>query len=186
MARATLCDLHTRARSRLCAPAYLSYDTRREVSSSVHSSQFCPDTTKDGKRAVGSPVRFGKWRGPVVYLRHRHTKQARRAAMAKEVVGFIGLGIMGSHMAGHILRAGYEMVVYNRTRAKMEPAVQQGAKPAHSYSELAARCDVVITMLADSQAVEQVYLGPRCPTDPFEGGVLAAVHAGALLIDMST
>ena len=98
--------------------------------------------------------------------------------MAKEVVGFIGLGIMGGPMAGHILRGRHPLVVYNRTPSKMEPLVQQGAEAARNCSDLASRCEVVITMVSDSPDVEQVYLG--------DGGVLAGARPGTLLIDMST
>ena len=98
--------------------------------------------------------------------------------MAKERIGFIGLGIMGAPMAGHLLRGGHALVVYNRTRSKMEPLLAQGARPGGSCRDVAAGSDVVISMVPDSPDVEQVYLG--------EEGVLAGVRPGTLLIDMST
>ena len=96
----------------------------------------------------------------------------------KEIIGFIGLGIMGAPMATHLLRAGYRMVVYNRTPAKMEPLLAMGAEAARSCQDVAEHSDVVISMVSDSPDVEQVYLS--------EDGVLAGVRPGMLLIDMST
>ena len=93
-------------------------------------------------------------------------------------VGFIGLGIMGGPMALNLLRAGYPLVVHNRTRAKEEPLVSEGAAAAASPREVAAASDVVITMLPDSPDVEAVYLG--------HDGVIAGARDGQLLIDMSS
>jgi 2-hydroxy-3-oxopropionate reductase len=98
--------------------------------------------------------------------------------MPEETVGFIGLGIMGRPMALNLLRAGYSLIVHNRTRAKEEELVNEGAKSASDPRELTSRCDVVITMLPDSPDVEQVYLG--------EDGVIAGAREGQLLIDMSS
>jgi 2-hydroxy-3-oxopropionate reductase len=94
------------------------------------------------------------------------------------VVGFIGLGIMGGPMAANLLRAGYPLVVHNRTRAKEAELVAEGAKAAASPREVASRCEVVITMLPDSPDVEAVYLG--------DDGVMAGTRDGQLLIDMSS
>ncbi len=93
-------------------------------------------------------------------------------------VGFIGLGTMGKPMANNILKAGYPLIVYNRTRSKMAKFLHAGAEGADSPGELARRCDVVITMLSDSHAVEEVVLGPA--------GVLEGARSGFTLIDMST
>jgi len=93
-------------------------------------------------------------------------------------VGFIGLGIMGGPMALNLLRAGYPLVVHNRTRAKEEPLVSEGAAAAASPREVAAASDLVITMLPDSPDVEAVYLG--------HDGVIAGARDGQLLIDMSS
>ncbi len=98
--------------------------------------------------------------------------------MAKERIGFVGLGIMGAPMAGHLLRGGHALLVYNRTRSKMEPLLAHGAEAGDSCRDLAARSDVVISMVSDSPDVEQVYLG--------EEGVLAGARPDTLLIDMST
>lgn len=98
--------------------------------------------------------------------------------MAKEKIGFIGLGIMGAPMATHLLRAGHRMVVYNRTPSKMEPLVALGAEAGRSCKDVAGRSDVVISMVPDSLDVEKVYRGEDC--------VLAGARPGTLLIDMST
>jgi 2-hydroxy-3-oxopropionate reductase len=98
--------------------------------------------------------------------------------MPEETVGFIGLGIMGRPMALNLLRAGYSLLVHNRTRAKEDEVVSAGARAAASPREVAASSDIVITMLPDSPDVEQVYLG--------EDGVIAGARDGQLLIDMSS
>jgi 3-hydroxyisobutyrate dehydrogenase-like beta-hydroxyacid dehydrogenase len=92
-------------------------------------------------------------------------------------VGVIGLGRMGSGMAASLLKAGHEVSVYNRTRAKAEALVAQGARAAASVAE-ACRGDAVVTMLADDGAVENVVQG--------EEGVLASLPPGALHISSST
>ena len=92
-------------------------------------------------------------------------------------VGFIGLGNMGSGMAANLLKAGHTLTVYNRTPARAEALVAQGATLAKTPSE-AARGDVVITMLADDAAVESVVFGAD--------GVLAGLKPGSIHISMST
>jgi 2-hydroxy-3-oxopropionate reductase len=97
----------------------------------------------------------------------------------RPVVGFIGLGIMGRPMAANLARAGYPLVVHNRSRAKVEQFVaDEGGEGADTPREVASRSEVVITMLPDSPDVEAAYLG--------EEGVLAGARAGQLLIDMSS
>ena len=93
-------------------------------------------------------------------------------------IGFIGLGGMGSRMAGRVLAAGYPLTVYNRTRDRATPLVEQGAEAAASPAELASRCQVIITMLSDPRAVKAVLEG--------ETGILAGAHQGLILVDMST
>ncbi len=93
-------------------------------------------------------------------------------------VGFIGTGVMGASMAGHILKAGYPLHVYTRTRTKAEELVRQGAMWQETPAELAAACDVIITMIGYPQDVEAVYLG--------EEGLIANARQGSCLIDMTT
>lgn len=93
-------------------------------------------------------------------------------------IGFIGLGLMGKPMAGHLLKAGYPLTVHNRSRAAMDELVAQGAAAADTPREVAANSDVVITMLPDSPDVEGVVTGPN--------GILAGARPGLIHIDMST
>ena len=93
-----------------------------------------------------------------------------------DTVGFIGLGIMGKPMAENLVEAGYDLVVYNRTREKAEEL--DGATVADSPKELAEHSDIIITMLPDSPQVEEVLVG--------EDGVLEGIRDGALIVDMST
>lgn len=95
-----------------------------------------------------------------------------------ECIGFIGLGIMGQGMARNLLRAGFDLTVWNRTAARMEPLLAAGARAAASPAELAGRCSVVITCVSDTPDVEDVVLG--------EQGAIHGLQAGSLLIDMST
>jgi 3-hydroxyisobutyrate dehydrogenase len=93
-------------------------------------------------------------------------------------IGFIGLGIMGLPMAKSLMKAGFSLVVHNRSRKPVEELVSLGAEAATSGREVAQRSDVVITMLPDSPDVREVILG--------KGGVLEGIRSGMTLIDMST
>ncbi len=93
-------------------------------------------------------------------------------------IGFIGLGIMGRPMAGHLGKAGYDVTVWNRTRSKAADLVKAGARWAESPKEVTSRSDITITMVADTPDVLQVILGPD--------GVLQGVRPGAIVVDMST
>lgn len=93
-------------------------------------------------------------------------------------VGYIGLGLMGKSIARNILKAGFPVVVHNRSRAAVNELVAEGAIPANSPAEVAAQVDVVFTNLPDSPDVEQVALG--------ENGILAGAHPGLVMVDNST
>ncbi len=93
-------------------------------------------------------------------------------------IGFIGLGIMGAGMAANVLRAGFPLTVWNRTRPKTEPLVAAGASVAATPAELAATSDIIITCISDTPDVEAVILGQQ--------GVIHGVGPGSLVIDMST
>ena len=99
---------------------------------------------------------------------------------AGAVVGVIGLGIMGAPMARNLLRAGYPVVVWNRSRERIAPLVEAGAQAAGSPREVAERAHATITMLSDSPDVDEVYRAPN--------GVLAGADGrdGVVLVDMST
>ena len=98
--------------------------------------------------------------------------------MAKESIGFIGLGIMGLPMARNLLKAGYPVVAYNRTSSKAEELATDGAATASSPKEVSQRASVIITMVTDSPDVEEVVLG--------QNGVIEGIQRDAVLIDMST
>jgi 2-hydroxy-3-oxopropionate reductase len=95
-------------------------------------------------------------------------------------IGFIGLGIMGKPMARNLAKAGYELVVYNRSRDDVDTLLAEGNQfqAAGSPREVAERANVVITMLPDSPDVRDVVFG--------ENGLLPAMDKGHLLVDMST
>lgn len=93
-------------------------------------------------------------------------------------IGFIGLGIMGAPMAANLCAAGFDVVGYSRTPARVDRLVPLGLRAATSVAEAVRDADVIITMLPDSPDVEGVALGP--------GGVLEAARPGALFIDMSS
>ncbi len=93
-------------------------------------------------------------------------------------IGFVGIGLMGQHMARRVLQGGYPLRVWNRTREKARPLLESGAAWAESPRALAEASDVVITMVTDSAASEQVACGPD--------GVLEGAHPGLILMDMSS
>jgi 3-hydroxyisobutyrate dehydrogenase len=93
-------------------------------------------------------------------------------------VGFIGLGIMGQSMAGHLLKAGYRLNLFNRSRDKAAALAAQGARWCDTPSEVAGLSDAVITMVGYPHDVEAIYFGPE--------GIIANAKAGAMLIDMTT
>jgi 2-hydroxy-3-oxopropionate reductase len=95
-----------------------------------------------------------------------------------DTIGFIGLGIMGKPMARNLLKARYRLVVHNRSRGSVDELAREGAEAAANPRDVAAKSNIVITMLPDSPDVESVYNG--------EDGVFAGAKKGALLIDMST
>ena len=101
------------------------------------------------------------------------------AGAGTPVVGLVGIGRMGTSMARALARAGLSLVLHNRTPAPAEAlAAELGAEVAGSPEEVAARADIVLTMLADDAAVRDVYLGP--------GGLLVGARAGTVLVDLST
>ncbi len=93
-------------------------------------------------------------------------------------VGFVGLGVMGHSMAGHILDAGYSLLVYTRSRSKADDLIARGAVWMDSPRALAGESNVVITIVGYPKDVEEVYFGDH--------GLLAGVQQGATLIDMTT
>ena len=96
----------------------------------------------------------------------------------KPRIGFIGLGIMGKPMARNLMRAGYSLVIHNRSQASVDELVGEGASARSTPRDVAAESDLLITMLPDTPDVLDVYTGP--------GGALEAARPGWLAIDMST
>ena len=95
-----------------------------------------------------------------------------------ECVGFIGLGIMGQGMARNLLKAGFDLTVWNRTTSKAEAIASEGAKLAKTPASLAAQCDIIIICVSDTPDVEEMLFG--------ENGVYEGANTGALVIDCST
>ena len=93
-------------------------------------------------------------------------------------VGYIGLGLMGKSMARNILRAGFSLVVHNRSQAAVAELVSEGAASAASAAEVAGQVDLVFTNLPDTPDVEKVALGP--------GGVIEQARPGLIFVDNST
>ena len=93
-------------------------------------------------------------------------------------VGWIGTGVMGSSMCGHVLAAGHEVAVHTRTRSKAEPLLARGARWARTPADAATASDVVFTMVGYPADVREVILG--------EQGVLTGARRGATLVDMTT
>lgn len=93
-------------------------------------------------------------------------------------IGYIGLGIMGKSMARNIMKAGYPVVVHNRSRQSVKELAAEGAIEAHSPAEVAGQVDIVFTNLPDSPDVELVALGAD--------GIVEGAHAGLIYIDNST
>ena len=96
-----------------------------------------------------------------------------------EVIGFIGLGIMGKPMALNLIKGGYSLVVHSRSRGPVDALVAAGAKAANTPAEVARHASVVITMVPDTPDVELVLTGPN-------GGVVHELTPGTIVIDMST
>jgi len=98
--------------------------------------------------------------------------------LANTVIGFIGTGVMGKSMVGHLLKAGYQVVVYNRTKASAEELIQRGAIWQDTVADLAAQSNVIISMVGYPKDVEEVYLGVN--------GIINHAKSGTYLVDMTT
>jgi 3-hydroxyisobutyrate dehydrogenase len=94
------------------------------------------------------------------------------------VIGFIGIGVMGKSMAGHLLKNGYPVVVYTRTKDKASELLDQGATWKDSVAALSKVANVIITMVGYPKDVEEVYLG--------ENGIISNAQQGSYVIDMTT
>jgi len=100
-------------------------------------------------------------------------------AVSRETrIGWIGTGVMGLSMCGHIMESGYGVTVFNRTKQKALPLIEKGALWAESAGEAAQKSDIIFTMLGFPEDVRQVYFGKR--------GILEAARPGIILVDMTT
>ncbi len=97
---------------------------------------------------------------------------------SNKVIGFIGLGVMGKSMAAHLLKAGFEVFVYTRTKDKSSELLSQGAKWAAAPKEIAQKANVIISMVGYPSDVEEIYLG--------DNGLIENGKQGTYLIDMTT
>jgi len=93
-------------------------------------------------------------------------------------IGWIGTGVMGASMCGHLLQAGYPVTLYTRTRAKAQPLLDRGALWADHPRAVAEQSTVIVTMVGFPRDVREVYFGPE--------GILAGARPGSILIDMTT
>ena len=93
-------------------------------------------------------------------------------------LGFIGTGVMGSSMAGHLLEAGHQVMVFNRTKSKADDLITKGAVWAENPAEIAQKCDIIMTMLGYPSDVEEVYFG--------DNGLINNAQKGKVFIDFTT
>ncbi|RAK23161.1 3-hydroxyisobutyrate dehydrogenase [Anoxybacillus vitaminiphilus] len=98
--------------------------------------------------------------------------------MSKKTIGFIGLGVMGKSMARNLLKAGYPLIVYTRTKEKAADLLNEGAVWKETVAALAKEADVIITMVGEPRDVEEVYFG--------DNGIIEHAREGTYLIDMTT
>jgi 3-hydroxyisobutyrate dehydrogenase len=96
----------------------------------------------------------------------------------KTRIGFMGTGVMGKSMVSHLLKAGYKVTIYNRTRAKAKDLIHQGAVWRDTIAEVAAHSDLIITIVGYPQDVAEVYLEKK--------GIIENARPGTYLIDMTT
>src|SRR3970040_220851 len=101
-----------------------------------------------------------------------------RAKPTTARIGWIGTGVMGSSMCGHVLAAGYHVTLHSRTKAKAKPLLDLGATWAESPRAVAAESDLLFTMVGFPRDVRTVYFG--------ETGILAGAQPGTVLVDMTT
>ena len=98
--------------------------------------------------------------------------------MPQKTIGFIGLGVMGGAMAGHIRASGERLLIYTRTKSKAQMLLDAGAEWRNSPKELARECDVIFTMVGYPSDVEEIYFGPE--------GLIENARPGTILVDTTT
>lgn len=98
--------------------------------------------------------------------------------MDKKKIGFIGTGVMGKSMAENLMKAGYDLSIYSRTKSKAESLLNTGASWKNSPKEMAQTTDIIITMVGYPSDVEEIYFG--------RDGLLSSLRKGSVVIDMTT
>ncbi|MGC1613787.1 MAG: NAD(P)-dependent oxidoreductase [Candidatus Acidiferrum sp.] len=126
------------------------------------------------KTAIGPEVKIGSG---------ANVSPSRKIGPGSKV-GLIGLGLMGQPMGLNLIKAGFSLTVWNRTTSRADSLVAAGAKLANSAAEAASASDVLITIVSDPPALEEVLWGP--PDSGKSAGALAALHPGSIYIDSST
>ncbi len=114
-----------------------------------------------------------------ILFKRRILTQKMTFTLSKDTkIGWIGTGVMGVSMAGHLIAQGYQLFVYNRTKSKAQPLIDKGAKWDHTPAEVAKHTNVIFTIVGFPQDVEQVYFG--------QDGILTGITPNRLLVDMTT
>ncbi|MEY9139230.1 NAD(P)-dependent oxidoreductase [Mammaliicoccus lentus] len=98
--------------------------------------------------------------------------------MSSKTIGFVGTGVMGKSMAGHLIDKGYEVNVYNRTKSKADDLVEKGATWCDTIATLSEKSDIIISIVGYPKDVESIYLS--------QGGILNHAKANSIVIDMTT
>src|SRR5881394_2270609 len=118
-----------------------------------------------------------RWQSPTGAPSTSHLQSSRHSHMIK-TISYLGLGTMGSGMAFNLLKAGYQLTVWNRSAEKCKPFARKGARVADTPADAARDVDLVIYILSNDEAVEDVVLGAN--------GILRGIQEGQIAIDMST
>src|SRR5688572_22210443 len=108
----------------------------------------------------------------------RHQMAITKAEPGKTRVGWIGTGVMGRWMCQHLMTKGYKATVYNRSKDKAQPLIEQGAAWADTPMQVAQNSDVIFAIVGFPKDVREVFLGGK--------GALAGAKAGSVLVDMTT
>jgi 2-hydroxy-3-oxopropionate reductase len=95
-----------------------------------------------------------------------------------EIIGFIGIGIMGKPMVKNLMKAGYRLLIYNRSSEPLKECKKEGAMVATCVEEVAEKCSIIITMLPDSSESEEVIIGDK--------GIIQSAKKGTIVVDMSS
>ena len=156
--------------------AYIAGDTLRYRKNGRVIKQLCIEDRRQMNKLLDAVfhINFGE----VKYVFSENTKPKEEEKMSKAILGFIGTGVMGGSMAGHLLDAGYEVHVYNRTKARADKLVERGTIWEDSPADIAKKADFVFSIVGYPKDVEEVYLG--------ENGIVANAKEGAVLVEMTT